>query len=378
MINGATTSKGRPRYRERRVDNLEPPGELEPDPYLDGDLAEWEYQEHRERVNHRDTVQRSRGRGRGHGYGRDERRQGRDQARDPYFNPHHRPRTCWDTPPRRNVPWGEHDPFGSPQPPVSLQFHKDGTSPEKLGSTSLTLTETGRARKKIVFEFEEIVAGTLGGGNEPVGEDKVSSPKGEREGGRWKRKARPGPFEASTDVSDVVPGILPLLAADLRFSMGRKEGSVGNQPEIKAGTGQTGATGTWLEGDRPEEKSVVAQEKPRSTSMEVAASTTAMDEDISSNGNGTNMLSETSNFAAPFPEKARSVLAVETCDSPNGESAFEFKFEEGTTTVAEENNDGGEGRTRREAAGTRELAGKATGAGARYGPAGNSTRQLGV
>ncbi|KAG6399852.1 hypothetical protein SASPL_141337 [Salvia splendens] len=195
------------------------------------------------------------------------------------------------------------------------------------------LTETGRVRMKIVFEFEELLAGTNGGGSAIAGKDGASSLPGEREKGRWKRKARPGHFEASNGAFEVVPGVLPLLTGELRFSMGQKEGSARHQPKV--------VTGTRMEGVLPEENDAVAQEELRSTCVGAAASAAVMDKDTSSDRNGANMLSEPPTLAAPFPEKDRYVLASETCDSLKGQSIFDVNIGDGTTFVAEENNGGG-------------------------------------
>ncbi|KAG6430604.1 hypothetical protein SASPL_108674 [Salvia splendens] len=164
-------------------------------------------------------------------------------------------------------------------------------------SACVPLTETGRVRKKIVFEFDELIAGTNGGGSAIAGKDGWSSLPGEREKGRWKRKARPGPFEASTGAFEVVPGVLPLLAGELRFSMGQKDGSARHQPEV--------VTGTRLEGALPEVNEAVAQGLLRSTRMEAAASAAVLDEDTSSERYGANMLFDPPTLAAPFPEKDR-------------------------------------------------------------------------
>ncbi|KAG6405813.1 hypothetical protein SASPL_133407 [Salvia splendens] len=196
------------------------------------------------------------------------------------------------------------------------------------------LTETGRVRKKIVFEFDELFAGTNGGGSAIAGKDGWSSLPGEREKGRWKRKARPGPFEACTGAFEVVPGVLPLLAGELRFSMGKKDGSARHQPEV--------VTGTRLDGALPEVNEAVAQGVLRSTRVEAAASAAVLDEDTSSERNGANMLFDPPTLAAPFPEKDRHVLASETCDSLMGQSILQFKSGDGTNFKAEDNNGGGE------------------------------------
>ncbi|KAG6392938.1 hypothetical protein SASPL_147167 [Salvia splendens] len=201
-------------------------------------------------------------------------------------------------------------------------------------SACVPLTETGRVRKKIVFEFDELIAGTNGGGSAIAGKDGWSSLPGEREKGRWKRKARPGPFEASTGTFEVVPGVLPLLAGELRFSMGQKDGSARHQPEV--------VTGTRLEGALPEVNEAVAQGVLRSTRVEAAASAAVLDEDTSSERYGANMLFDPPTLAAPFPEKDRHVLASETCDSLMGQSLLQFKSGDGTNFKAEDNNGGGE------------------------------------
>ncbi|KAG6392944.1 hypothetical protein SASPL_147173 [Salvia splendens] len=201
-------------------------------------------------------------------------------------------------------------------------------------SACVPLTETGRVRKKIVFEFDELIAGTNGGGSAIAGKDGWSSLPGEREKGRWKRKARPGPFEASTGAFEVVPGVLPLLAGELRFSMGKKDGSARHQPEV--------VTGTRLDGALPEVNEAVAQGVLRSTRVEAAASAAVLDEDTSSERNGANMLFDPPTLAAPFPEKDRHVLASETCDSLMGQSILQFKSGDGTNFKAEDNNGGGE------------------------------------
>ena len=153
----------------------------------------------------------------------------------------------------------------------------------------VSLMETGRVRKKIVFELEELAAGSNGGTNALAGEVKVSSPTGDRKGGWWIRKARPGPFEANNGASEMVPGALPLLARELRFSMGRKEGSAWSQPEVAAGTGQTSTAGARPEDDRPEENSAVALDMYRSAQEEVAASLATMDEAKIQIGDGANI-----------------------------------------------------------------------------------------
>ncbi|KAG6421541.1 hypothetical protein SASPL_118097 [Salvia splendens] len=201
-------------------------------------------------------------------------------------------------------------------------------------SACVPLTETGRVRKKIVFEFDELIAGTNGGGSAIAGKDGWSSLPGERDKGRWKRKARPGPFEASTGAFEVVPGVLPLLAGELRFSMGQKDGSARHQPEV--------VTGTRLEGALPEVNEAVAQGVLRSTRVEAAASAAVLDEDTSSERYGANMLFDPPTLAAPFPEKDRHVLASETCDSLMGQSLLQFKSGDGTNFKAEDNNGGGE------------------------------------
>ncbi|KAG6408098.1 hypothetical protein SASPL_131101 [Salvia splendens] len=201
-------------------------------------------------------------------------------------------------------------------------------------SACVPLTETGRVRKKIVFEFDELFAGTNGGGSAIAGKDGWSSLPGEREKGRWKRKARPGPFEACTGAFEVVPGVLPLLAGELRFSMGKKDGSARHQPEV--------VTGTRLEGALPEVNEAVAQGVLRSMRVEAAASAAVLDEDTSSERNGANMLFDPPTLAAPFPEKDRHVLASETCDSLMGQSILQFKSGDGTNFKAEDNNGGGE------------------------------------
>ncbi|KAG6383684.1 hypothetical protein SASPL_156552 [Salvia splendens] len=201
-------------------------------------------------------------------------------------------------------------------------------------SACVPLTETGRVRKKIVFELDELIAGTNGGGSAIAGKDGWSSLPGEREKGRWKRKARPGPFEASTGAFEVVPGVLPLLAGELRFSMGKKDGSARHQPEV--------VTGTRLDGALPEVNEAVAQGVLRSTRVEAAASAAVLDEDTSSERNGANMLFDPPTLAAPFPEKDRHVLASETCDSLMGQSILQFKSGDGTNFKAEDNNGGGE------------------------------------
>ncbi|KAG6383203.1 hypothetical protein SASPL_157052 [Salvia splendens] len=141
-------------------------------------------------------------------------------------------------------------------------------------SACVPLTETGRVRKKIVFEFDELISGTNGGGSAIAGKDGWSSLPGEREKRRWKRKARPDHFEASTGAFEVVPGVLPLLAGELRFSMGQKDGSARHQPEVVTGTRQEGAL--------PEVNEAVAQGVLRSTRVEAAASAAVLDEDTSS------------------------------------------------------------------------------------------------
>ncbi|KAG6392943.1 hypothetical protein SASPL_147172 [Salvia splendens] len=201
-------------------------------------------------------------------------------------------------------------------------------------SACVPLTETGRVRKKIVFEFDELIAGTNGGGSAIAGKDGWSSLPGEREKGRWKRKARPAPFEASTGAFEVVPGVLPLLAGELRFSMGKKDGSARHQPEV--------VTGTRLDGALPEVNEAVAQGVLRSTRVEAAASAAVLDEDTSSERNGANMLFDPPTLAAPFSEKDRHVLASETCDSLMGQSILQFKSGDGTNFKAEDNNGGGE------------------------------------
>ncbi|KAG6408099.1 hypothetical protein SASPL_131102 [Salvia splendens] len=208
----------------------------------------------------------------------------------------------------------------------------NGSEPRECACVSLT--ETGRVRKKIVFEFDELIAGTNGGGSAIAGKDGWSSLPGEREKGRWKRKARPGPFEACTGAFEVVPGVLPLIAGELRFSMGKKDGSARHQLEV--------VTGTRLDGALPEVNEAVAQGVLRSTRVEAAASAAVLDEDSSSKRNGANMLFDPPTLAAPFPEKDRHVLASETCDSLMGQSILQFKSGDGTNFKAEDNNGGGE------------------------------------
>ena len=51
------------------------------------------------------------------------------------------------------------------------------------------------------------------------------------------------------DLNEVEPGVLPLLAKDLRFSMGKRETSTKYQPEVAAGTRQTSVAGARPEDD---------------------------------------------------------------------------------------------------------------------------------
>ncbi|KAG6433540.1 hypothetical protein SASPL_105154 [Salvia splendens] len=178
---------------------------------------------------------------------------------------------------------------------------KTGGNTER--SACVPLTETGRVRKKIVFEFEELIAGTNGGGSAIGGED----------GGA---------------------GSSPITHGGVRFSMGQKDGSAKHQPEV--------VTGTRMEGELPEVNDAVAQGVLRSTHVGAAASAAVMDEDTSSEMNGANILFEPPTLAAPFPEKDRYVLASETCDTLKGQSFFEVKFGDGTNFEAEDNNGGGE------------------------------------
>ena len=208
-----------------------------------------------------------------------------------------------------------------------------------------SLTETGRVRKKIVFELEESAAG-INGGNSPAGVGKVSSPTGDRKGGRWNRKARPGPFEAlhlSMGLNEVEPGVLPLLAKDLRFSMGKRETSTKEQPEVAAGTGQTSVAGARPEVDRPVENSAVSLDGARPIHVVVDASIATMDEDKLQIGDGANMLSESTNIVAPFPEMLSHVLASETCDLSHIKSSHEFEFAVDISFLAEKATVGGDG-----------------------------------
>ncbi|KAG6394752.1 hypothetical protein SASPL_145342 [Salvia splendens] len=205
-----------------------------------------------------------------------------------------------------------HEPFDPEEGDQLEKGGKQGWTPPSNGRDSSLSTIPGgmfllvwlaRVRMGVVGQLASAIAG----------KDGWSSLPGEREKRRWKRKARPDHFEASTGAFEVVPGVLPLLAGELRFSMGQKDGSARHQPEV--------VTGTRLEGALPEVNEAVAQGVLRSTRVEAAASAAVLDEDTSSE---------------------RHVLASETCDSLMGQSLLQFKSGDGTNFKAEDNNGGGE------------------------------------